>query len=81
MIGAQRSTLGVSDRGTGPPEDDPLAVKRELDNQDSIGAQRMFEVLDAVNRGQSQLLPLISVLRYSGSSLISHISSYRRVWR
>jgi len=41
----------------GPPESDSLAVKRELENQDGAGAQEMFEVLDAINRGQSQLPP------------------------
>ena len=41
-------------RCTGPLEDDRLSVKRELENQDGVNAQRMFKVLDAVNRGQSQ---------------------------
>ena len=41
----------------GPPESDSLAVKRELESQDGAGAQEMFDVLDAINRGQSQLLP------------------------
>jgi hypothetical protein len=39
--------------GTGSPEADPLAVKRELENQDDARAQEMFKLLDAVNRGQS----------------------------
>lgn len=39
---------------TVPPEDDRLTVKRELENQDGASAQKMYEVLDAVNRGQSQ---------------------------
>jgi len=42
---------------SGPPESDSFAVKRELENQDGAGAQEMFEVLNAINRGQSQLPP------------------------
>ena len=57
---SELGSLGASNRGnhvTGPPEHDSLAVKRELENQDTAGAQQMFEVLNAVNRGQSQLPP------------------------
>ena len=46
----------------GPPENDRLTVKRELENQDDASAREMYKVLDAVNRGQSRLPPfLISV--------------------
>jgi hypothetical protein len=38
----------------GPSEDDRLSVKRELENQDGVNAQRMFKVLDAVNRVQGR---------------------------
>ena len=56
---AQVSCFGVPNHGKhpGPPEDDRLTVKRELENQDGASAQKMYQVLDAVNRGQSQLLP------------------------
>lgn len=52
-----RGFVGVSNHGIGPPVDDRLTVKRELENQDEAGAREMFEILNAVNRGQSQLPP------------------------
>ena len=42
---------------TGPPEDERLTVKRELENQDSNSAREIYKVLNAVNRGQSQSPP------------------------
>ena len=38
---------------TGPSEGDRLSVKQELENQDGVSAQKMYQLLDAVNRGQS----------------------------
>jgi hypothetical protein len=38
---------------TGPSEDDRLSAKRELENQDGTSAQKIYQLLDAVNRGQS----------------------------
>lgn len=73
------SSFGLSDRGIGPsPEDDdPLAVKRELENQDGPGAQEMFEVLNAVNRGQSWSPPS----HFRPTLPVSHVSSCRHAWR
>jgi len=70
---AQFSSLGVPNHGNtllpGPPQNDRLTVKRELENQDDASAREMYEVLNAVNRGQSRLPPfLISV--FSLTSLL-----------
>jgi len=56
----------------GPPEDVHLAVKRDFENLEDVKARGAFEVLDAVNRTQSQLLPS----HFRSTLLILHISRH-----
>ena len=42
-----------TDGETGPSEDDSRSAKREHENEDGSSAQNMYQLLDAVNSGQS----------------------------